>query len=129
MGSPVKPQSKAHPKTVGKTRDAGFQAGARRTLNLSAQSLWTLVTSTAGQRCLGFAGAAQSDAEGMSTFVDGSHSRRRVPEGLLQVRVLEATNGRATLALHLERLEDASARTDALARLKAALDGVEGLVG
>lgn len=98
-------------------------------MNVPAEALWALVTSTAGQRCLGFAGAAHSSAEGMSTFVEGSHYRRRVPEGLLQVRVLEATNERATLALHLERLEDASARADALARLKSALDGVEGLVG
>lgn len=108
---------------VGQTRGAGYQAGARRTFELAPSALWRLVTSVSGQRLLGASSSLRATSPGVTTFKSQSHYRRRVPEGLLQVRVLSAVRGRATLALHLERLADAGARADALERLHAALAG------
>lgn len=109
---------------VGQTRSAGYQAGARKTFDLALPALWRLVTSLPGQRALGATRSLNAASPGVTTFVPQSHYRRRVPEGLLQVRVLPAARGRSTLALHLERLADPSARADALEQLHAALEVV-----
>lgn len=114
-------------KATGKTKTAGWQAGARRTFAVSRADLWKLLLSAQGQRLLGSRSARALNARtpGVSTFVDGSHYRQKGRNGLLQVRVLAAARGRATLALHREQLPDADARASALRRMKRTLDGFE----
>ncbi len=109
------------------TKDAGFQAGARRTFDLAPDALWRLVISPAGQGLLGGDGKKLGpDSLGIRAFGE-SHYRRRIPassggESLLQVRVIPASRGRSTLALHRELIRDARERAAVLAELGVALD-------
>lgn len=105
---------------VGQTKNSGYQAGARKTLNVAPGALWTLVVGAAGQQALG--GTLSSTTAGVTTFVAGSHYRQRVADGVLQVRVVPATRGRATLALHMEQLVDEATREHVLARFTVCLD-------
>lgn len=106
---------------VGQTQKSGFQAGARRTFGLAPDALWRLLVSADGQAALGATGALTATSPGVSTFVAGSHYRRLVDDGRLQVRVLSAARG-ATLALHLEKLTDAEHRAAVLTRFEAVLE-------
>jgi plasmid stability protein len=116
-------------RVVGRTATAGFEAGARRTLELAPETLWRLVTSAEGQRRLGSkAEPLRPDSPGVTTFVEGSHYRRQVSalqrrHSTLQVRVLTATGGRSTLALHREQLSNAAEREEVLKALRLALQG------
>ena len=111
-------------KLVGMTKEGTFQAGMRRTVQASAEQLWQRVVSAEGQSALGGICALDRDTDGVSTWVPGSHYRRRLDQGLLQVRVLAATNGRATIALHMENLPDSRAREAALAFMDHALNAL-----
>ena len=120
----------AQRRPVGLTRDAGFQIGVRRTLPVAVEAAWERVSSGEGlARWLG-AGAPAALAEGaVFTLDDGSECEVRVcrsgshvrvahaPEGsarpsLIQVRVIAASNGRATVAFHEEHLPSAAAREE-----------------
>lgn len=118
-------RSLAAPRAKGETARGDYVAGARRTLAVAPEVLWAFVVSAAGQKWLGGKAALKSKTSDVTTFVAGSHYRRRVPEGLLQVRVLVAPRDRSTLALHMENLAGADVRAEALARLRRALDGIE----
>lgn len=111
-------------KPVGMTKDGTFQAGMRRTLSTSPEMLWQHVIGVEGQQALGGIGALDRDTDGVSTFVPGSHYRRRLDHGLLQVRVLPTPHGRATIALHMECLSDSEAREAALAFMDHALNAL-----
>lgn len=120
---------------VGLTKDTGWQAGARRTLACSVAALWAWVVSPEGQLALG-PGTKMNPTErvptealgptspGVTTFVPGSHYRRKVPrQGTLatfQVRVLPAAGG-ATLALMYQHLTDPEDRQAALEEFGLAL--------
>jgi hypothetical protein len=74
-------------------------------------------------------GPLSSTTAGVTTFVAGSHYRQRVADGVLQVRVVPATRGRATLALHMEQLVDEATRKATLTRFAQALQAFVVLVG
>jgi hypothetical protein len=114
-------------KPVGLTKDVGFQAGARKTFGIEAERLWRFVISARAQAILG---QEESELEagslGVTTFVEGSHYRRRVagPSGtspVLQIRVILTKNGKATIALHAEKLGSAKEREQTLRQFKATL--------
>ena len=115
---------------VGRTKAAGFQAGARATLNVPARRLWEFIVSAEGQYALGSASSELTkDSEGVTAFIDGSHFRRRISADdgrgwLLQVRVLEAPVGRSRIALHGERLADAGDREETLKRFHEILRSI-----
>lgn len=111
-------------KPIGMTKDGTFQAGMRRTLTTSPERLWQHVISAEGQRALGKICPLNRDADGVSTFVPGSHYRRRLDQGLLQVRVLPAAHGKATIALHMEGLSDPQAREATLTFMDHALNAL-----
>jgi len=131
---------------VGKTRDAGYQVGIRRTLPLGIDDAWRLVTSPEGMRAwLGEGAAVELSpgseyalADGPSGMVrvvePGSHLRLTwLTEGwprpsTIQVRVLPAARG-STIALHQEHLPNAAARTERRAHFAAALDALARLAG
>lgn len=116
---------------VGLTKDTGWQAGARRTLACSVAVLWAWVVSPEGQGALG-PGTTRDDREplgpnspGVTTFVPGSHYRRKVPRcgtlATFQVRVLPAATG-ATLALMYQHLTGPEDRQAALEEFERALE-------
>lgn len=116
---------------VGLTKDTGWQSGARRTLACSVADLWAWVVSPEGQLSLapGTKGpptdALGPTSPGVTTFVPGSHYRRKVPrQGTLatfQVRVLPAAAG-ATLALMYQHLTGPEDRQAALEAFHLALE-------
>lgn len=108
--------------TVGQTQRSGFQAGARKTFNVAPAALWSMLVGQAGQQALGEREPLSSTSVGVTTFVAGSHYRRRRNDGVLQVRVVPAAGGRATLALHVEHLPDEAGRVAALARFANTLE-------
>jgi uncharacterized protein YndB with AHSA1/START domain len=129
---------------VGLTRDTGFQAGARRTLPVSLDRAWALVTSPEGMEAwLGGDPGVPLEAGRPYEIPGGPTGEIRVAKPLshlrltwqpgswsrpstLQLRVLPAAAG-TTIALHQEHLPDADARERRLARFAEALDALERL--
>jgi uncharacterized protein YndB with AHSA1/START domain len=129
---------------VGRTRDAGYQVGIRRTLPIGVDDAWRLVTSGDGVRAWlgdgepvelapGREYALADGSGGMVRVVEpGSHLRLTwLPDGwprssTIQVRVIAAARG-TTIALHQEHLPSAAARTERRAHFAAALDALERL--
>lgn len=110
----------------GQARDGTWAAGARRTLDAGSEALWRLVVTSQGQELLGFTpGSIDPGAEGVTTFVEASHYRRRISVGdrtaILQVRVLPVSRNRTTLALHAEGLPDEASRQAILETFQDAL--------
>ena len=133
-------------RSVGETRDAGFQIGVRRTLPLPAAALWRLIVSAEGRRAwLGagpdFAlepGAAYTLDDGAQGEVrvarPGSHLRLSWQPGgwprasTIQVRVLPG-GAHSVLAFHQEHLPDAAAREARRAHFSAAVAALETMLG
>ena len=116
---------------IGKTKSAGFQAGKRKTLELSSDCLWRIVVSSKGQEPLG-QNPKQIDpyTNGLSTFVEGSHYRQTVEtelgkSALLQVRIISVGSKKSTLALHIEKLVDSTQREKFLNLFNSALRSFE----
>lgn len=127
------------PRPRGLTRDAGWQIGVRRTLPLSRDAMWALVTSPDGLRCwLGELpglvvepNTAYRLPDGIGgTFtvvVPGSHLRLtwQPPAwprpSIIQVRVIPQAE-RTVVAFHQEQLPDETAREARRASFAAALD-------
>lgn len=130
---------------VGKTRDAGWQVGARRTLPIGLDDAWRLITSREGVRAWLGDGARVAFERGREyALADGSAGTVRVvepeshvrltwqPDGwprpsTIQVRVLPAGE-RTTIAFHQEHMPDAAARQERRAHFTAALDALERLI-
>ncbi|HEX8430286.1 MAG TPA: SRPBCC domain-containing protein [Longimicrobium sp.] len=129
---------------VGKTRDTGWQIGVRRTMPLSVEEAWELVTSAEGmgawlggevemERGKGFALADGASGE-VRVMKPRSHLRLTWQPGgwkrasTIQVRVLPAAGG-ATIAFHQEHLPDAEARERRHAHFAAALDALARIAG
>lgn len=129
-------------RTAGQTRDAGFQAGARRTLAVAPAQAWEFLVSPAGAATwLGDTGGAAlakgarlaladgSSAE-VTVFEPGSHLRMRWQPGdwprpaIIQLRVI-ASGARATVAFHQEQLPGPAEREQRLQYYAAALDRIE----
>jgi len=114
-------------KPVGLTKDVGFEAGARKTFGIDGERLWRFVVSARAQAILGQADEGlEAESPGVTTFVEGSHYRRRGvgPSGrmsVLQVRVISGKDGKAAIALHAEKLASTQEREQTLERFKTAL--------
>lgn len=109
---------------VGRTRDAGWEVGVRRTVPAAPEAVWELLRSPEGMEI--WLGGAIELEPGPCRLADGTDGEVRVDEpgshlrltwrppgweepSLLQVRVLPAATG-ATIAFHQERLADAMMR-------------------
>jgi uncharacterized protein YndB with AHSA1/START domain len=131
---------------TGRTRDAGFQVGIRRTLPLDVAEAWRLVTSPQGVRAwLGDGGGVELEPGREYTLADGARGMVRVVRpgshlrltwlaqgwprpSTIQLRVIAAARG-TTIALHQEHLPHAAARQERRARFAAALDELARLAG
>ena len=131
---------------TGKTKDAGYQVGIRRTLPVDVDEAWRLVTSPAGMRAwLGDGAEIELEPGSEYTLADGSGGIVRVVRpgshlrltwicdgwprpSTIQVRVIPAARG-TTIALHQEHLPHAAARQQRRARFAAALDELERQAG
>ncbi|WP_338863814.1 SRPBCC domain-containing protein [Myxococcus stipitatus] len=124
---------------TGLTADGSYQAGARRTMDLTAQDAWRNWAEAHGLgRWLSQARTALKEGE-ETTLADGTHVLvvRVRPPSLLrirlsraewphprtaQLRVLAAARG-STVALHMEGLPTAESRAEYIERWNAALTG------
>ncbi|MFN8379584.1 MAG: SRPBCC domain-containing protein [Anaerolineae bacterium] len=135
----------ADAKPIGLTHDAGWEIGARRTVELTPAEAWALLTSPRGLRCwLGEAedwklepGATYHLPDGTSgtvRVVSDSHLRMTwQPPGwdrasTIQVRAIATSRNRAVISFHQEHLPDPDARSERSAFFHAALDALETLV-
>ncbi len=130
-------------KTAGRTLEAGYQVGARRTLAISLAGAWDLVISPNGLRAW-LGGAPRSLVLGKNyrlsdstrgivrVFRSGSHLRLtwQPPDwpkpSLIQVRVIRAVKG-ATISFHQEHLPNARLRAERRRHFLGALDELERL--
>lgn len=114
---------------IGKTKDAGYQIGVRRTLPVTVEAAWRFLTGVEGLRVwLGEAeGAVVREGENFATR-EGDSGRFTVVKPLshmrlqwmrsdweapstLQIRVLPAKQG-ATISIHQEKLSGPAAREE-----------------
>jgi uncharacterized protein YndB with AHSA1/START domain len=124
---------------IGLTKDAGWQAGVRRTLPVEPATAWALLTSPEGQE-LWLGAAAELTRGAAYELPDGTRGEVRARtdshlrmtwaapgwagESTIQLRALPAKTG-TTIAIHHERLADAEERHRALVHWRAALDAIE----
>ena len=130
-------------RAVGQTGDTGFQIGVRRTLPISAEDAWRLVTSADGVRAW-LGGAPEMRWEKGETYAleDGSGGEVRVfkpgshlritwgPEGwprrsTVQVRVMPSGERKTVVSFHQEHLPGAAERDERRRFFEAALDVLE----
>lgn len=129
------------PDLTGLTKDAGWQAGASRTLPVALDALWDLLVSPAGLALwLGplaqlppGCGKTYQTADGVPGDVRSMHARDRLrltwrPPGrpepaVLQLSVRPAKNG-TTLLLQAERLSDGEERAAVISRFHRVLDDI-----
>lgn len=129
----------------GHTKDTGFQIGARRTLPISHDAAWRLVTSPEGIRTWLGDGTGMDLAKGAKyRLSDGSTGEVRVinpkkhlrityhPESwprpsTIQVRT-EPKGEKAVISFHEEHLPNEQAREDRRSHFKAALDALADLL-
>jgi uncharacterized protein YndB with AHSA1/START domain len=125
--------------TIGMTKDAGWQAGVRRTVRVDPAEAWSLLTSAEGQELWlgavtelsrGAAYELPDGTRGEIRALSGSHLRMTwdapgwAGESTIQLRAIPAKTG-TTISFHHERLADAEERHRALVRWRAALDEIE----
>lgn len=128
---------------VGMTKDAGWEIGVRRTVELTPGEAWQLVTSPAGRRCwLGEVEGWALEPGAAYHLPEGTHGEIRVvsashlritwqPPGwerpsTIQVRV-NANGPRAVIAFHQEHLPGQAERAERKAHFLAALAALESL--
>lgn len=115
-------------KPVGQTAAGGFQIGVRRTLPISTQEAWSLLISPEGVKLWigeidnlmlepGKSFAAANGITGELRVVKPMEQLRMRWQRIgwkhpstLQVRILPASQGKATISIHQENLEDMHAR-------------------
>lgn len=133
-------------RVLGQAKETGFQVGVRRTLPVTRDAGWRLVTSPEGVRAwLGDGAEVEFEKGTEYRLADGSTGEVRVfnpkkhlritfePAGwprpsTLQVRV-EPKGEKTVVSFHEERLPDEQAREDRRAHFKAALDALEDMSG
>ena len=134
--------SEAQEKSVGLTRDTGWQIGARRTFDIGLEDAWDWLTSREGvsswlgepENLIFEIGQEYSLTDGghgeIRVFKPNSHLRMTYQPGAwprastIQLRVL-ARKGRTTIAFHEEHLPDAKARENRRQHYIEALDIAE----
>ena len=130
----------------GQTAGAGYEIGVRRTLSISPQRAWDLITSSAGLRLWlgdvanllleeGLPYETREGASGMIRVVQpGGHLRLTwqplewSEPSTIQVRVIPKGAG-TTISFHQERLAGGREREEMYQRWQEALDGLERLAG
>ena len=130
---------------VGRTKDAGFQVGARRTFDIGREVAWNLLTSDAAIRVwLGDVtnlrlqpGATYTTADGATGEVrvvkPGSHIRLTwQPPGwqrasTIQVRVIPS-GGKTAVSLHQEQLAGPRERAEMQRRWYGVLDELAAII-
>ena len=140
MTKPSQPPGKQ--RTVGQTRRAGFQIGARRTLPLDPAAAWRLLTSDTGVRLwLGDTADMRFEPGAAYELADGTRGEVRVcrPGGhvrltwqplgwarasTIQIRVIPS-GPNATVAFHQEWLPGAPEREQRRRHYQAVLDELE----
>lgn len=131
---------------VGKTMSQGWEIGVRRTLPVSVEHLWALLTTPPGLGLWLSVGTAPAFRKGETfttheqttgeivSYTEGSLIRLRwQPRGwhtpsTLQIRVLPAKRG-ATLSIHHEKLTDGEQREAMRRHWSAVIDALERLIG
>ena len=126
---------------VGKTKDAGFQVGARRTVNAGYTDTWDFMFSKAGLEIWLEGANADSFEVGKEIALDGgrkakitvfdpySHIRMKLSSdswkshSRLQLRVMEA-NGKSVVAFHQELLDDADHRAEMKMHWNSVLESI-----
>lgn len=115
-------------KVVGKTKDAGFQIGVRKTFDIAPKVAWEIMYSKHGLETwlgcinstleLGKPYKTDEGIEGKVTvFKEYSHLRSswKKPSwdkaSILQVRVIDA-KGKSTISFHQDHLQDAAQRQE-----------------
>jgi uncharacterized protein YndB with AHSA1/START domain len=129
---------------VGRTLDAGYQIGVRRTLPVSEERLWALLLSPEGQR-LWLGGVTDLEPGTKFVFPDGTRGEVRVHRpwshlrltwqppawdapSFVQVRVLPARSGATTLSFHQDHLEGPTERAEMKARWEEAVGRLAALL-
>lgn len=130
---------------TGKTKDAGWQVGARRSMPLALDDAWQLITSASGLAIwLGADSGLELAQDATFRLPDGTHGEVRVfkpgshvrltwqPPGWevasrIQVRVI-ANKSKTTIAFHHEMLPGPTEREQRKAFFSDALDRLEKLV-
>jgi hypothetical protein len=113
---------------VGKTQNAGWQVGIRKTFSATSDQLWNFIVSTEG---MGFMVGESILAENIykqdrtsktniqykiTTMVQNSHLRMQWRQAnweeysILQIRVYTSGKNKAVLAIHQEKLGDENTR-------------------
>ncbi|MFD0586494.1 SRPBCC domain-containing protein [Paenibacillus sp. GCM10027627] len=121
-------QMQSMSKEVGQTADAGFQVGVRRTLPLSQEQAWQLLTSAEGLKWwIGTAPNLEIREGETFTSAEGVSGQFRVVKpqlqlrlkwersdwikaSTLQIRLISAVRGRTTISFHQDRLENPGTR-------------------
>jgi uncharacterized protein YndB with AHSA1/START domain len=129
-------------RAVGQTADTGFQIGVQRTLPLSVDDAWALLTSPKGVRAW-LGGAAPKWEKGekyelkdgsggeVRVFKPGSHLRitwqpERWPRAsLIQVRAMPKGEGKSVISFHHEHLPGAAEREERRRFYEAAMDALQ----
>lgn len=131
-------------KVVGKTKDAGFQIGVRRTFDIDHKDAWEIMFSRKGidtwlgniKQGLELDKEYKTDdgIEGKVTvFKEYSHIRSswKKPDwdkaSILQVRIMDA-KGKSTISFHQDRLKDAPQRAEMKAYWDAVIKKLEKLL-
>jgi len=129
--------------TTGRTKDAGWEIGVRRTVPADVDVVWALLRSPEGTEA--WLGGPVEIAPGPYRLDDGTDGEVRVDEPgshvrltwrppgreeptVVQLRVLPAASG-ATIAFHQERLDGPEEREAMRARWVAVIDRLRGLLG
>jgi hypothetical protein len=129
-------------KSVGYTKDVGFQVGVRKTFKLTSDKAWGFLFSQRGL-CVWLGGVnkdkllkseyivnAHGDEMMLRVFEEGSHVRLNWKHphwdnlSTLQVRVIPAKK-KTTIRFHQEKLKDAEQRKEMKAHWKKVLEQIE----
>ncbi|WP_276356053.1 SRPBCC family protein [Cohnella caldifontis] len=131
-------------RVVGKTKSAGFQFGIRRTFPVSREEAWAFLLSPEGLRLwLGELASLDLQIKGTYETKEGTTGEIRVAKlheqlrltwrkadwdkpSTYQIRLLDAGEGKTTVAFHQEQLSGPHERENAKRRLEAAMAVLSG---
>jgi uncharacterized protein YndB with AHSA1/START domain len=118
------------PKVIGQTKSAGFQIGVRRTLPVSQEKAWELITSKEGSSLwLGKSPSIHFQPGERYETTTGASGEIRIVKPLLQlrltwkkaewtkastiqIRIIPSSSNKTTISFHQENLPDIHARVE-----------------